>query len=83
MSVPSEAELRAEEAHTASFSLFGLCDLCQEVHINKEATGERTLGRVWLSVCDAHAYRLDSVARARAAAAPTREGGVHALEAEG
>ena len=65
MSVPSEAELRAEEAYNERFSTLGLCDLCQEVSINKEATGERTIGRVFVSVCDAHAYRLDSAARAR------------------
>lgn len=58
----AEAAISDAEARMACLSA---CDLCVDVGIVKDATCERTLGHVWVSVCDAHAYRIDSASRAR------------------
>lgn len=44
-------------------TLLGDCDQCAEIHIERPATCERRVGQVWASVCEAHAYRIDSAAR--------------------
>ena len=63
-SVPTEEQLLAEEREDnwyagGPITVLGTCDLCQEVSITKPATCERTIGYNWVSVCDAHAYRID------------------------
>lgn len=67
--VPTEEELRAEERedewYNGPITVLGSCDLCGEVGIDKPATCERTIGFNWVSVCDPHAYRIDSASRAR------------------
>ncbi len=49
-------------------TIYGKCDLCGNAGIDKNATSEAQLGRLWLSVCDAHAYRIASAQNSKAAA---------------
>jgi hypothetical protein len=36
------------------------CDLCTDVGLDNPAVTDRPLGRVWVFLCSAHAYRYDS-----------------------
>lgn len=60
--VPTEEQLLAEEREDSWHGTeFGLCDFCCEAGRFQDATTERRLpGGVFVSVCKAHAYRIDS-----------------------